>query len=69
MWFNRRRTTHWLYQALGLTCDNASNNDVMVDHLGYALPGFEGSVGRVRCFAHVVNLVVKSLLTQFDVPK
>lgn len=54
---------------LGLACDNASPNDVMVDILGDHLEGFEGSLGRVRCFAHVLNLVVKTLLRQFDVPK
>ncbi|KAI0359342.1 hypothetical protein OH77DRAFT_1368363, partial [Trametes cingulata] len=58
-----------LYQALGITCDNATNNDAMVNILGERLDGFEGSVGRVRCFAHIINLVVKSLLRQFDVPK
>lgn len=52
-----------------MTCDNASNNDVMIDTLGLNVPTFEGSIGHVRCFAHVVNLVAKSMLRQFDVPK
>ncbi|EIW51357.1 uncharacterized protein TRAVEDRAFT_104831, partial [Trametes versicolor FP-101664 SS1] len=55
-------------QMLGVACDNASPNDVMVDILGDHLDAFEGSLGRVRCFAHVINLVVKTLLRQFDVP-
>lgn len=41
----------------------------MVDTLGLNVPAFEGAIGHVRCFAHVVNLVAKSLLRQFDVPK
>jgi hypothetical protein len=31
------------------------------------VPGFEGEVGHTRCFLHVVNLVAKSLIHQFDV--
>ncbi len=30
------------------------------------LPSFPGEVNRVRCFSHVVNLVAKSLIRQFD---
>ncbi|EIW52836.1 uncharacterized protein TRAVEDRAFT_79078, partial [Trametes versicolor FP-101664 SS1] len=56
-------------QMLGLACDNASPNDVMTDLLGERVEGFEGLLGRVRCFAHVINLVVKTLLWQFDVLK
>ncbi len=52
-----------------MTCDNASNNDVMIDTLSLNVPTFEGSIGHVRCFAHIVNLVAKSMLRQFDVPK
>ncbi|KAA1479016.1 hypothetical protein DENSPDRAFT_751612, partial [Dentipellis sp. KUC8613] len=54
---------------LSVTCDNASANDVMVDELAELIDGFSGQVARTRCFAHVVNLVAKSLLRQFDVPK
>ena len=54
-------------QMLGVTCDNASNNDTMVDEMARRIAVFEGTFSRVRCFAHVVNLVVKSLLRQFDV--
>ncbi|KAL1936981.1 hypothetical protein VTO73DRAFT_2438 [Trametes versicolor] len=56
-------------KMLGLACDNVSANDVMTEVLGERVPSFEGSLGRVRCFAHVINLVVKTLLRQFDVPK
>lgn len=30
------------------------------------LPDFDGELTRVRCFAHVLNLVAKSLIRQFD---
>ena len=52
---------------LGITCDNASNNDAMVEQLAFQLRNFEGEFHRVRCFAHIINLVAKSLLRQFDV--
>lgn len=39
--------------------DNASNNNTLVDELGQLLDGFGGSLSRVRCFAHILNLVVK----------
>ncbi len=50
-------------------CDNASNNDTMIDRLGNNLPSFDGPRSRVRCFAHVLNLAAKVLLRQFDVSK
>ena len=57
------------YKILSLTCDNASANDAMVDHLENLLEEFPGSVNRTRCFAHILNLVAKSILKQFDSPK
>ena len=53
-------------QVLSLTCDNASNNDVSVDKLADKVESFTGDASHVRCFAHVINLVVKSILAQFD---
>lgn len=41
----------------------------MIETLGVNVAAFEGAIGHVRCFAHVVNLVAKSMLRQFDVPK
>jgi hypothetical protein len=32
---------------------------MLVDELGELLDGFQGSLWRVRCFAHILNLVVK----------
>ncbi|KAG6851602.1 hypothetical protein C0991_007760, partial [Blastosporella zonata] len=58
-----------VYQILSITCDNATNNDVMIEKMGEMLTGFQGDPSRVRCFAHVINLVVKSIITQFDLPK
>jgi hypothetical protein len=40
----------------------------MVDKLAIQLDDFPGSASRVRCFAHILNLVVKSIMHQFDVP-
>ena len=50
-----------------MTCDNASNNDAMIDELEDLLPGFS-KVNHTRCFLHVNNLVGRTLVRQFDVP-
>lgn len=41
----------------------------MVDELVDLLPNFSGQANHCRCFLHIVNLVAKTLLKQFDVPK
>ena len=41
----------------------------MVTELAYLLNDFPGSANQTRCFAHVLNLVVKSIISQFDLPK
>jgi hypothetical protein len=46
-------------QILAITTDNVSNNNTLIDELGDLLEGFQGSLTRVRCFAHILNLVVK----------
>ena len=56
-------------QVLAIAADNASANDVMIDELSKSLPIFPGEEHRVRCFNHIINLVAKSLLKLFDVPK
>jgi hypothetical protein len=53
-------------KILSVTCDNASNNDTMMEELNDLLIGFS-SLNRTRCFAHILNLVAKALLKQFDV--
>jgi hypothetical protein len=43
--------------------DNASNNDSALEALAISLPGaFDTKQSRLRCFGHIVNLVVKALL-------
>lgn len=56
------------FQILSVTADNASPNDTMVRVMQRRLRGtsFKGPRTRVRCFAHVLNLVAKTLLVQFD---
>jgi hypothetical protein len=56
-------------QILSITCDNASNNDTMVEALKDQLEIFAGDSNRTRCFDHIVNLIAKSVIQQFDVPK
>jgi hypothetical protein len=51
--------THRNNQILALTADNASNNNPLVVELSELLNGFQGSLTRIRCFAHILNLVVK----------
>jgi len=41
----------------------------MIDELIDLLPNFPGSANRCCCFLHIVNLIAKSLLKQFDIPK
>lgn len=41
----------------------------MIDHLSTLLVNFPGAANQTRCFSHVLNLVAKSILRQFDVPK
>jgi hypothetical protein len=56
-------------QILSITCDNASNNDTMIEELANLLDDFPGPANQTRCFTHVLNLVVKSIIRQFDSPK
>jgi hypothetical protein len=41
----------------------------MIDELADLLPYFRGSTNRVRCFLHILNLVARKILMQFDLPK
>ncbi|KAG2085774.1 uncharacterized protein F5147DRAFT_588788 [Suillus discolor] len=54
---------------LSVTADNASSNDTLVTELVDLVPHFAGETSRTRCFLHIVNLVAKSLLREFDAPK
>jgi hypothetical protein len=55
--------------VLSITCDNVSINDVMIDKLEEFLTDFPGATNRTRCFAHILNLVVKTIMKCFDVAK
>lgn len=50
---------------LGITVDNATNNDKMVETLAELNASFPGPVNQIRCFAHIINLIAKSLLKLF----
>ena len=41
----------------------------MVDKLAELVVAFPGAANCTRCFAHILNLVVRVILRQFDVPK
>ena len=57
------------HQILSVTCDNASNNDTMIEELASLIDHFPGDANHTRCFLHIINLVVKSILRQFEPPK
>jgi len=54
---------------MAIICDNASSNDKMIDDLAVRLVEYPGAANRTRCFTHILNLVVKSVMQQFDLPK
>lgn len=56
-------------KILSVTCDNASNNDTMINHLAEMLKEFPGEANRTRCFTHILNLVARCIMRQFDDPK
>ena len=41
----------------------------MISELPGFVKDFPGPANQTRCFAHILNLVVKSILHQFDLPK
>ena len=41
----------------------------MVEHLSTLVKNFLGAANQTRCFAHILNLVAKSILRQFEVQK
>ncbi|TFY58886.1 hypothetical protein EVJ58_g6134 [Rhodofomes roseus] len=56
-------------KMLGVTCDNASANDVMIEEMELMILSFRGGRARSRCFCHIINLVAKMVLRQFEPPK
>jgi len=41
----------------------------MIAELAEILETFPGSANRTRCFTHILNLVARSIIHQFDLPK
>ena len=41
----------------------------MIDHLATLLENYPGRANRTRCFTHILNLVAKCIMRQFDKPK
>jgi hypothetical protein len=41
----------------------------MINELADLVDDFPGETNRTRCFTHILNLVAKSIIRQFDVPK
>jgi hypothetical protein len=41
----------------------------MVEHLATLIESFPGALNQTRCFTHILNLVAKSVLRQFEAPK
>ena len=58
-----------ILQILCITCNNASPNDTMVNKLSNLIVSFPGDANHAQCFNHVIALIAKSLIHQFDVPK
>ena len=44
-------------------------NDKMIEELANLLDDFPGPANQTWCFLHIINLVVKSIIQQFDLPK
>lgn len=61
--------TYQAEQMLAVTCDNASSNDVMIEEMEEMIASFRGGRARSRCFCHIINLVAKMVLRQFEPPK
>ena len=56
------------HQFLGVMCDNTLNNDTMVNKLDYQIDELS-EVNRIQCFLHIINLIARAMLRQFDVNK
>ena len=41
----------------------------MIEHMVVLIESFPGAANQTRCFAHILNLVAKSVLRQFEGPK
>src|SRR5258708_24374788 len=52
---------------MSITCDNATSNNKILNELAGQLLEFSGAANCAQCFTHILNLVVKSIMHQFDV--
>ncbi|OJT07894.1 hypothetical protein TRAPUB_1210 [Trametes pubescens] len=50
-------------KVFAVTVDNTENNTTMLKEMHELVPEFRGECVRVRCFGHVLNLVVKAVLS------
>ena len=41
----------------------------MIRHLEVLIDEFRGCKSQTQCFAHILNLIAKSILQQFDIPR
>jgi len=41
----------------------------MIDELKSLLTEFSGPASQMHCFAHIINLIAKTVIQQFDVPQ
>jgi hypothetical protein len=41
----------------------------MIDELCALLAAFPGAENQTCCFAHIINLIAKTVIQQFDIPK
>lgn len=52
----------YYFQLLGITCNNVSSNDTMIDEIPNIIEIFPGDENQVQCFNHVNALVTKSTI-------
>ncbi|OJT13582.1 hypothetical protein TRAPUB_9870 [Trametes pubescens] len=52
-------------KVLAVTLDNADNNTTMLKEMHSLVKELRGPKARVRCFGHVLNLVVKAIMSMF----
>ena len=41
----------------------------MIEHVSVLISNFPGAANQTRCFTHILNLVARSILHQFEAPK
>jgi hypothetical protein len=58
-----------LDQLFTVTTNNAISNNIMVEAIPTKIDSFGGEKDHILCFNHIINLITKSLLRLFDIPK